>query len=107
MSQPEPEISATLFAGADEMHALCRDFDWSSSLLGPVESWPVSLRTIAQTVLAHPFPTIVLWGPELVQIYNQGYREIMGAKHPAGLGQPTRQCWPEVWHINAPIYERV
>ncbi|NOG71610.1 ATP-binding protein [Roseicella sp. DB1501] len=31
----------------------------------------------------------------------------MGAKHPGGLGQPTRDCWPEVWHINEPIYDRV
>ena len=31
----------------------------------------------------------------------------MGIKHPAGLGQQTRNCWPEVWHINGPIYDRV
>jgi len=49
----------------------------------------------------------VLWGPELVQVYNDGYRLIMGDKHPAGLGQPTRDSWPEVWHLNAPIYARV
>lgn len=50
---------------------------------------------------------VVLWGSELVQIYSDGYRAIMGAKHPAGLGQPTRQCWPEVWQFNAPVYEAV
>ena len=106
-SQEKSEAAAILFAGPDEMSLLCRGFDWSLSPLGPVENWPISLRITVQTVLAHPFPTIVLWGAELVQIYNQGYREIMGVKHPAGLGQPTRECWPEVWHINAPIYERV
>jgi PAS domain S-box-containing protein len=50
---------------------------------------------------------VVLWGPELIQIYNDGYLALMGAKHPAGLGQPTQECWPEVWHINEPIYARV
>lgn len=30
------------------------------------------------------------------------YRALMGLKHPQGLGQPTRECWPEVWHINEP-----
>ena len=50
---------------------------------------------------------IVLWGPALIQIYNDAYRDLMGDKHPGGLGQPTRECWPEVWHINEPIYKRV
>ncbi len=50
---------------------------------------------------------IVLWGPDLIQIYNDGYLSLMGTKHPAGIGQRTRECWPEVWHINEPIYARV
>ena len=58
-------------------------------------------------MLAHGFPMIVLWGEQLVQLYNDGYAEILADKHPGGLGQPTRECWPEVWHINGPIYQRV
>ena len=50
---------------------------------------------------------ILLWGAELAQIYNDSYRRLMGKKHPAGLGQPTRQCWPEVWEFNAPLYEGI
>jgi PAS domain-containing protein len=92
---------------AGEMAQRVREHDWASSPLGSLEQWPMILRTTVQTVLAQPFATIVLWGPQLVQIYNDGYRALMGSKHPAGLGQPTRECWPEVWHINAPIYERV
>lgn len=50
---------------------------------------------------------IVLWGPDHVQVYNDAYRVLMGAKHPAGLGMGNRECWPEVWHINRDIYPRV
>lgn len=89
------------------MQALCRAFDWSRTSLGSTSRWPQSLRTAAQLVLDTPFPTIVLWGAELIQIYNDGYRRLMGNKHPLGLGQPTRYCWPEVWAINQPLYERV
>lgn len=96
-----------LFQGPGEMRALCRVFDWATTPLGSPSQWPISLRTTAQLVLASPFPTIIMWGPELIQIYNDGYREIMGNKHPKGLGQPTQACWPEVWHINQPIYQRV
>ena len=67
--------------------------EWAETPLGPVETWSPSLRTAAGIALACEFPMIVLWGEELIQIYNDGYREIMGTKHPGGLGQPTRECW--------------
>ena len=96
-----------IFSGAGEMAERCRAFDWAATQLGPVEQWPQSLRTAAQLTLANLFPAIVLWGPDLIQIYNEGYRPILGVKHPAGLGQATHACWPEVRHINQPIFERV
>ena len=99
--------AARLFAGPGEMRARCREMDWAATPLGPVEAWPASLRTVAGLVLAAPTAMVVLWGPELVQIYNDRHREVMGDKHPAGLGQPTRACWPEVWAFNAPLYEGV
>ncbi len=81
--------------------------DWSSTPLGAYERWPPHLRATVDLMLAHGFPMIVLWGEQLVQLYNDGYAEILADKHPGGLGQPTRECWPEVWHINGPIYQRV
>ena len=49
----------------------------------------------------------VLWGPDLVQVYNDAYSALCGRRHPRALGQATRDCWPEVWAFNAPIYEAV
>ena len=94
-------------AAPNEMRALFRTHDWSSTPLGAAEHWPASLKTATDLILECEFPMILLWGPTLVQIYNDGYRALMGQKHPAGLGQPTCDCWPEVWHINEPIYARV
>jgi PAS domain S-box-containing protein len=102
-----PHVAEAPFAGPGEMRARCRARDWGATPLGPVAAWPTSLRTIAAVVLAAPTPMIVLWGPQHVQLYNDGYRAIMGAKHPDGLGQPNRECWPEVWDFNAPIFESV
>jgi PAS domain S-box-containing protein len=99
--------AAALFAGSGEMRERCRRFDWSATPLGPVEQWSAALRTVVGLVLASPLGMIVLWGPDLVQIYNDAYRAVMGAKHPSGLGQPTRECWPEVWAFNAPLYDGV
>lgn len=93
--------------GTGEMAELVRRHDWGATPLGPKEAWPQSLRSAADLVLDSPLAMILLWGPELIQLYNDGYRRIMAGKHPSGLGQPTRDCWPEVWDFNAPIYEAV
>ena len=90
-----------------EMAERIRRHRWEATPLGPVEAWPQSLKSVIDTLLGGGFPAIALWGPDLIQIYNDGYRGIMASKHPHGLGQPTRTCWPEAWHITEPIYERV
>ena len=81
--------------------------DWAATPLGAREGWSPQLRASVDLMVGHGFPMIVLWGPELIQLYNDGYAEIMADKHPAGLGMPTQRCWPEVWHINGPLYEQV
>lgn len=99
--------AARLFSGAGEVAQLGRELDWSATSLGPVGRWPAALVTAVRLALAAPMPTCLLWGPDLVQVYNDAYRAVMGAKHPSGLGQSNRECWPEVWHLNQPRFEQV
>lgn len=94
-------------AGGGEMGAQMRLFDWSSSLLGPVGNWPQSLRTSVSICLNSRFAILIWWGPDLVMLYNDAYRDVIAAKHPAALGRPGRQCWPEIWHIIGPMLEGV
>lgn len=94
-------------AGGGEMGALMRSLDWSSSLIGPVAAWPQSLRTSVGICLNSKFAIVIWWGPDLVMLYNDAYRHIIAAKHPAALGRPGRECWPEIWHIVGPMLEGV
>jgi signal transduction histidine kinase/ActR/RegA family two-component response regulator len=100
-------LSADSVVSSGEMHGLVRSLDWSRTALGPMDGWPPCLQSTVDMLLAHPFPMVLLWGPQLTQIYNDGYRRIAGGKHPVALGQPTRECWPEAWHLTAPLYEKV
>jgi len=93
--------------GGGEMGSIMRSFDWASSVLGPVDQWPQSLRTSVSTCLNSRFAILVWWGPELVMLYNDAYRQIIGAKHPAALGHPGRECWPEIWDIIGPMLANV
>ncbi|MFP2899989.1 PAS domain-containing protein [Corallococcus sp. 4LFB] len=105
--KPATDAAAPFFLGGGEVGALYREKDWSAHPLGPPEHWPQSLKTAVSMVLGSQFPLIVLWGPRLYQFYNDGYRLLMGSKHPGGLGQGNQECWPEVWHINETIYPRI
>lgn len=96
-----------LNARHDGMAARIARHDWAVTPLGAIDRWQPHLRATVDLMLAHGFPMIVLWGEQLVQLYNDGYAEVLADKHPGGLGQPTRECWPEVWHINGPLYTRV
>jgi len=47
------------------------------------------------------------WGPEFRFFYNDRYRPILGTKHPAALGTPGAEIFPEVWDVVGPEFERV
>jgi signal transduction histidine kinase len=101
-------VAEEVLAGGGEMGALMRSLNWSSTPLGPVENWPQSLRTAVSICLASHFPMLIWWGPELVKLYNDAYRPMLGmTKHPKALGQRGHECWPEIWDIISPILEGV
>jgi signal transduction histidine kinase len=96
---PPAQDPHTFLAGGGEMGRLIRSMDWSGTPLGAVESWPQSLRTTVNICLASDLPICVIWGPGLVQIYNDGYRVICGGKHPRSMGQNFAECWKEAWPV--------
>jgi PAS domain S-box-containing protein len=100
--------SADFLAGGGEMGALMRAHDWSASPLGKPETWPQSLRTAVRILLNTNHPMFIWWGEELIQFYNDAYRQTMGPeRHPSALGQRGRECWAEIWHIIGPQIEQV
>jgi signal transduction histidine kinase/ActR/RegA family two-component response regulator len=99
--------AAALFAGPGEVRAHARELDWSKSPLGPTTGWSPALRTMARTMFDSPFP-ICLWsGPHYALVYNDPYRRILAAKHPAALGQPGSSVWAEIWEQLQPQFDGV
>jgi PAS domain S-box-containing protein len=101
-------ISADFLSGGGEMGALTRTHDWSANPLGKPETWPQSLRTTLRILLNTNHPMFIWWGQDLIQFYNDAYRQTMGPeRHPSALGQPGRECWAEIWPIISPQIEQV
>lgn len=100
--QVDSDTSAT-----SNMSALIRAKDWSKTTLGDFDVWPPSLTLVVELLLASGFPMAVRWGPDFTMIYNDGYRPILGDKHPQALGLPFRTVWPEVQIELAPLHESI
>ncbi|VVM96160.1 PAS domain-containing sensor histidine kinase [Pseudomonas fluorescens] len=92
---------------ASDAQALIARIDWASSPLGAASTWPQSLRTAVDIVIHSPMPMLLLWGPQLTQIYNDGFALLAGSKHPHAFGQPTHLIWPELKDFTDPIYSAV
>jgi len=108
-SLPLPELLAAdaMFAAGGEMGALMAATDWSRSALGPVERWSPVLRATLATALGNEIAMCVLWGRDLVLLYNDRYRAIIGSKHPAALGRPLISAFPEIEHLTGPLFRQV
>ncbi|WP_051231084.1 sensor histidine kinase [Kaistia adipata] len=82
-----------------------RALDWDRTPLGPPTLWPQSLRTVVALVLASPFPKCLVWGPEMIAIYNDAFVPILGKKQ-IGIGSSFRDMWSEAWRTIGPIVDK-
>ena len=65
---------APVFAGGGEMGARMRALDRSTTVLGPVEHWPQSLRACVRIVLGSGRPMLISRGPAYTMLYNTTMR---------------------------------
>jgi len=88
-----------------EHNALFLSRPWSTSPLGPIDTWDAQLRGLVQIIMAAPFPVLVSYGPEYVLLYNEPYSKVIGKKHPSILGMKYGEAWPEVWDALEPVIQ--
>jgi signal transduction histidine kinase/CheY-like chemotaxis protein len=90
------------------MAELVRDFDWSTTPLGPMEQWPEGLKSAVRILLTSRFAMWMAWGRELTILYNDSYAKMtLGKKHPWALGKPAPVVWSEIWKDIGPRIHRV
>ncbi len=96
-------MSPEFIQGGGEMGALIRAHDWTTTGLGPPETWAHPLRTTVRLLLNTVHPMYIWWGPDLLCFYNDSYRQLIGGeRHPGSLGRPAREVWEEIWAVIGP-----
>ncbi|MES2787373.1 MAG: ATP-binding protein [Pseudomonadota bacterium] len=106
---PSPPVTPTPFDPLQFGEAGRRllDINWSATSIGPMESWPQSLRIALGICLKSRFPMFVWWGPERINFYNDAYVPMLGKRHPAAFGQPAHQTWSDIWDVVGPQADHV
>ncbi len=99
-----PEL---LLAAAGGLRRSYEAVDWGATALGPIESWSPTLRNAVDLSLHTQFPVTLFWGPEFVLLYNEAYVPLIADKHPAALGRPARDVFPEAWDVIGPMMRSV
>ena len=80
-----------------------REYDWASTPLGPIKDWSFQLRSLVHTMVTDPEPAAILWGTNLSLIYNEGCVQVIGRKHPGGLGTSMASVFGELWQHISPM----
>ena len=86
-----------------ECALLFETFDWDNSALGPLSSWGAELRTLVDVMLNSLQPMLIVWGPQQITLYNDGYAAMCGNRHPDAFGHPFRDLWFDIWDVVDPI----
>jgi serine phosphatase RsbU (regulator of sigma subunit) len=89
------------------MQQLVLEHDWASTALGPAAAWSPTLRTAVSTALNSRFAMLLMWGPELVMVYNDSYAPMLGLRHPSALGRRVADVWVDVWADIKPMIDDV
>lgn len=101
-----PDTLAFLPEGS-ELAALIRAFDWRATALGELRQWPEHLRTVVALMLRSAVPMTLQWGRDGWMLYNDAYREIVGARHPGLLGKTVGNTWVEIADFRRDVVNRV
>jgi PAS domain S-box-containing protein len=88
---------------ADMIHVLA----WERTCVGPLEDWPIELRTLVGVMLSAGQPMFIAWGAARTLIYNDAYAEVIGNKHPRALGAPLADVFAEAWTDIGPLVDDV
>jgi len=102
LEQPRPgsvTTSPAAVVGQGEMADRIRAYRWGSTGIGAISTWSETLLAMVNMMLSTRHPILLLWGPDMVLIYNDAFRPILTDRHPEALGSFGRDFWTDVWPV--------
>ena len=108
LGEAQQTLDIDFLTGGGEMGERIRRHDWAATRLGTLSDWPMSLQFAVSLCVKSQSPISIYWGwPEPVVLYNDAFIHLVEEKHPAALGAPLFESWPELRPVMEPILESV
>jgi signal transduction histidine kinase len=82
-----------------------KDFDWSSTSIGPMCDWPGRLSSMVLSICTNPDPRVIVWGKELTMIYNDACASLLGEKHPYAMGRSHSEVEADMWPQMSKLFQ--
>jgi signal transduction histidine kinase/ActR/RegA family two-component response regulator len=95
------------FSQPSEMELRMQRHPWEATAVGPVASWPFSLKLAVRMLLDCRLPMCLAWGERNIQFFNDAYLSVLGNKKDGALGGDLRDTWAEIWPVIGPLWARV
>ncbi|RIB06139.1 hypothetical protein C2G38_538757 [Gigaspora rosea] len=81
------------------------NFDWSSTSLGPMDSWDPAYKTAINLCLQSTFPICIYLGSDWVILHNKEWIQLIG--YPYVLGKTIKEAWPSLYYFISSLCESV
>ncbi|KAI5196826.1 hypothetical protein E4T38_08277 [Aureobasidium subglaciale] len=91
----------------DRHLGLVQNVNWAATSIGAIDDWPPELLLLFHLIILDPQPRLLLLGLDHLLLYNEAYAELVGEKHPAALGSPIREAFPETYSLTLSIVDEV
>jgi PAS domain S-box-containing protein len=107
MEKAKP-FTATYTQNSGEAGKLIHTYDWSSTPLGPLESWPLTLHFSLNMLLHSGLPMILFWEQDAYCFYNDAFVSSIreDVKAAATVGKSGADVWPEIWEQIRPAVDQ-
>ena len=79
-----------------------RAFEWGVTPLDGMDRWCETDVAALDLMLSCRFPALLLFGPQLIVVYNDEFVPLLAEKHPRALGMSARETWAEAWEVLEP-----
>ncbi|PRP88229.1 response regulator receiver ATP-binding protein [Planoprotostelium fungivorum] len=83
------------------------EYPWHETSIGPRDTWPVAYHSAIDSMLTSQWASSLMLGSDLLVVYNDHYRSVMGQKHPQKYAHPAEHVWQEIWPTIGPMLKGV
>ena len=101
-----PSTSVSFLPPDSRIAGIIRTREWGATPLGPLDAWPMAVKSALSTWLDSPQAMLLAWGPDLRLFFNDAYLPFLGARGTDALGEPFAQVWSDVWASIEPIVRK-